>query len=850
MMKCKNVVMRTILVLGALFWSLFIYQTEAKAVNKTADDGIAWCRAKVGTSVGYDDGSGEYQCVEFIQGYYEYLGVSKARGNGCDYATNALPSGWSRVQGGVPQKGDILVYSGTGSKPYGHVAIYESDWVTYHQNWLRHPYVERITTVRYNKLSNSETYWGYIRPNWQVDTQAPTLSNVRITDVNADGYTVVCDVSDNVGVSKIEFPSWNIDIHQGEDANWIAGSVSGNTATARIPLSALKSGAIQGNYLTDIYAWDAAGNRSSVRCPIVYIDRTAPTLSDVRIVEQDSKGYILECKASDDKEVDRVQFPTWTEANSQDDLAADWVHNSSITGTKVGDDVYRFRVNISEHNNEYGRYVTHVYVFDKCGNNVAIPIDTRLVGGLAPQKILKNGNVLLTLYNEDYSWNDINALAAGMRSSLAEIQDEEKDNVIKDFIADQIRKYYYIGASVEEKGKAWKWNSGSEMSYTNWGMNQPDCAGDNEFYLAVTQPSGKWNDMPSYYNDGGFIVETPLDMKADAEFEYDGKIVKFYKASLPYKVAQRFCEENGGSLVKIDSQEKNDAIAKKVAEIDEWTFFIGATDEKEEGTFVWQDGSPLTYQNWAANEPNNDAICGEEDYVQMYRDGTWNDLHGWRNMVGFIGEFDKEPDPTPTPTARPQETDTPQESEGPQETKAPQESEEPQETKEPQESEGPQGTKAPQVTKTPQNTSGSQATAKPQQTKRPQTTSGTQTNKTSNSSYAGNSSSGSSYKTGSTYKKVTPKRVTGVKVKKTDTNEWKISWKKVKKADHYQVKLARNRAFTKGKKQDDRYSTAGYFWNLKKKKTYYIKVRAVYYNYNNATYYYGKWSRIKKTKIK
>ena len=657
-----------------------------------------------------------------------------------------------------------------------------------------------------------------------ADTQAPTLSNVRITDVNADGYTVVCDVSDNVGVSKIEFPSWNIDIHQGEDANWIAGSVSGNTATARIPLSALKSGVIQGNYLTDIYAWDAAGNRSSIRCPIVYIDRTAPTLSDVRIVEQDSKGYILECKASDDKEVDRVQFPTWTEVNGQDDLAADWVHNSSITGTKVGDDVYRFRVNISEHNNEYGRYVTHVYVFDKCGNNVAIPIDARIVGGLAPQKILKNGNALLTLYNEDYSWNDINALASGMRSSLAEIQDEEKDKVIKDFVADQIRKYYYIGASMEEKGKAWKWNSGSEVSYTNWGMNQPDCAGDNEFYLAVTQLSGKWNDMPSYFNDGGFIVETPLDMKADAEFECDGKIVKFYKASLPYKVAQRFCEENGGSLVKIDSQEKNDAIAKKVAEIDEWTFFIGATDEKEEGTFVWQDGSPLTYRNWAANEPNNDTICGTENYVQMYRDGTWNDLPGWKNRVGFIGEFDKEP--APTPTVKPQET------------------------KAPQESAGPQQTKAPQATKTPQNTSVSQATAKPQQTKRPQTTSGTQANKTSNRSNAGNASSGSGYKTGSTYKKVIPKRVTGVKVKKSDTNEWKISWKKVKKADHYQVKLARNRAFTKGKKQDDRYSTTDYFWNLRKKKTYYIKVRAVYYNYNNATYYYGKWSRIKKTKIK
>jgi len=192
--------------------------------------------------------------------------------------------------------------------------------------------------------------------------------------------------------------------------------------------------------------------------------------------------------------------------------------------------------------------------------------------------------------------------------------------------------------------------------------------------------------------------------------------------------------------------------------------------------------------------------------------------------IGFIGEFDKEP--APTPTVKPQET------------------------KAPQESAGPQQTKAPQATKTPQNTSVSQATAKPQQTKRPQTTSGTQANKTSNRSNAGNASSGSGYKTGSTYKKVIPKRVTGVKVKKSDTNEWKISWKKVKKADHYQVKLARNRAFTKGKKQDDRYSTTDYFWNLRKKKTYYIKVRAVYYNYNNATYYYGKWSRIKKTKIK
>ena len=742
----------------------------------------------------------------------------------------SMHSSWGRGNINTLKRGDVIHYKAADTDPsYGHwVMVIGRSGTTVTLGEANRGGRCKISWGRTLNLATVTSYEIYSAPyeaTFDVaDTQAPTLSNVRITDVNADGYTVVCDVSDNVGVSKIEFPSWNIDIHQGEDANWIAGSVSGNTATARISLSALKSGAIQGNYLTDIYAWDAAGNRSSARCPIVYIDRTAPTLSDVRIVEQDSKGYILECKASDDKAVDRVQFPTWTKVNDQDDLAADWVHNSSITGTKVGDDVYRFRVNISEHNNEYGRYVTHVYVFDKCGNSAVIPIATRLVSGLAPQKILKNGNALLTLYNEDYSWNDINALAAGMRSSLAEIEDEEKDNVIKDFIADQIRKYYYIGARVEEKGKAWKWNSGSEMSYTNWGMNQPDCAGDNEFYLAVTQPSGKWNDMPSYFNDGGFIVETPLDMKADAEFEYDGKIVKFYKASLPYKVAQRFCEENGGSLVKIDSQEKNDAIAKKVAEIDEWTFFIGATDEKEEGTFVWQDGSPLTYRNWAANEPNNDTISGTENYVQMYRDGTWNDLPGWKNRVGFIGEFDKEPDPTPT--AKPQET------------------------KAPSASKSPDVTKAPQETKVPQTTAGIQPAARPQTTKQPQTNAATQPGTTSANSKDKNTSDATGSWTNAMYKKLARKKVTGVKVRKKGKTECTISWKKSKEADHYEVKMAGNRTFTKGKKVEQRFSNWDYFWNLKKKKTYYFKVRAVYYNGNNGRYYYGKWSRIRKVKIK
>lgn len=96
----------------------------ASTNGKTADDAINWVRSLEGQPVG----SGE--CVALIKDYYSYLGQTSPGGNGADYSWNQLPAGWQRLQNAQPQKGDILVYSGNGANPYGHVAIYESDYST------------------------------------------------------------------------------------------------------------------------------------------------------------------------------------------------------------------------------------------------------------------------------------------------------------------------------------------------------------------------------------------------------------------------------------------------------------------------------------------------------------------------------------------------------------------------------------------------------------------------------------------------------------------------------------------------------------------------------------------------
>ena len=784
--------------LGAiLLFVAFISVDKTEVQAATKEEGVSWAMSQIGKGLDYDGVKGN-QCVDLIKYYYAHYGVAGyARGNAIQYTSNSLPPGWTRVYSNY-QPGDIAVFKAkngcsvctTGEN--GHVGIITSiDSVGFNavnQNYAGRSYcTQNWFHVRCLACA--------IRPNFTSDTTPPTISNVRITDVNADGYTVVCNVSDNVGISKVEFPSWNTDKHRGEDANWIQGSVSGNTASARISLSSLKSGAVQGYYVTHIYAWDSSGNKTCVSTSIVYIDRTAPTLTDIKVVEKDSKGYTVECKASDASGVDRVQFPTWTAKNDQDDIAKDWWTNQAVRGTRVSGDTYQFRVNISEHNYEVGSYVTHIYVYDKYGNYSCGRSGCVVPLGLLPQKIVKYGNSLLSLYNENYSWDEMKTLSGKLQSKLAEVEDAKKQQVITNLVSDQIRQYYYIGGSQAGKGQPWKWQSGSSVTYTNWDAAQPDCAGNSEFYMAAIRGHGRWNDMPSSYIYSGFILETPLNLKPAAEITYGNKVYRFYTAGIPYALAERYCEELGGNLVKIESEEKNNVIAQKVKELNK-TFYIGASDEKEEGKFVWRDGSAVTYTNWSQNEPNNAADCGGENYVQMYANGKWNDYTGQNVDVGFIAEFDK----TPTATSTPAPTNT------------------------------PNATQKPQATNRPQSTK------KPQATKKP-------SSQNDDADYNWSSDDTSS-------DDVTVKKVTGVKVKKAAKKSLIVTWRWFVSQDGFEVQYALNKSFTKKKKTKryDLYAERVKLRGLKRKKTYYVRVRA--FKKVGTKKVYGKWSITKKCKVK
>ena len=195
-----------------------------------------------------------------------------------------------------------------------------------------------------------------------VDNTPPTIQNIRVTEVTNTGYKIVCDVSDNIGVTRVAFPTWT-DKNWKDDILWLDGSLSADRKKATFEVKISDHNNESGDYLTYVYAFDASGNCSeennSTRLK-VFVDGTPPVVSNVRISDLSNTGYTIKCDVSDDAGVTRVSSMTWTDENGQDDIVR---KDGDLSGNTAS-----FHVDISDHNNQYGDYTSYIYAYDKAGN--------------------------------------------------------------------------------------------------------------------------------------------------------------------------------------------------------------------------------------------------------------------------------------------------------------------------------------------------------------------------------------------------------------------------------------------------------------------------------------------------
>ena len=207
------------------------------------------------------------------------------------------------------------------------------------------------------------------------DKDGPVISDVKVTNVTNKGYDVSCTVTDPSGVDRVMFPTWTT--ANGQDdllRDWntnpkARGTQNGDTWTFHVDIADHNNEG--GEYGTDIHAYDKYGNANSLGAPRVSIDTEAPVISDVKVSNITTEGYDVSCTVTDNVGVNRVVFPTWTVLNDQDDMIKDWGSDPKTRGTQSGD-TWTFHVNVADHNNEHGAYLTHIYAFDDAGNHSAV----------------------------------------------------------------------------------------------------------------------------------------------------------------------------------------------------------------------------------------------------------------------------------------------------------------------------------------------------------------------------------------------------------------------------------------------------------------------------------------------
>ena len=88
----------------------------------------------------------------------------------------------------------------------------------------------------------------------------------------------------------------------------------------------------------------------------------------------------------------------------------------------------------------------------------------------------------------------------------------------------------------------------------------------------------------------------------------------YVKKDMNWHDARDYCAAQNGHLVTIDSASENDFIFHLTG----GNTWLGATDEIQEGTWVWVTGETWSYSNWDEGEPNN---CCPPENCGAYRAG-------------------------------------------------------------------------------------------------------------------------------------------------------------------------------------------------------------------------------------
>lgn len=175
----------------------------------------------------------------------------------------------------------------------------------------------------------------------------------------------------------------------------------------------------------------------------------------------------------------------------------------------------------------------------------------------------------------------------------------------------------------------------------------PHCDSTKPLGIGGEPPSLRtlhWDEIPPHVEAYFMISYEPDKITIPGATVWNGHSYKIIEQSLTWAEARTACEEMGGHLVDILSQEEEDFVESM---IDANTIYhIGGYCPLDDNTnWEWVTGEAWDYTNWKPGEPGHTG-----DYVCFWNDGTklWHDGNVG-TTAWFICEWDYDEIPVPAP---------------------------------------------------------------------------------------------------------------------------------------------------------------------------------------------------------
>ena len=318
--------------------------------------------------------------------YANYIVID--HGNGVKTYYCHLKTGSFKVSvGDHVEQGTILAESGVAGNttgPHLHFEVRDGGTIVDPEDYLTNTYVEGGSNNLPNLCVDVVQGWQnhiYVK-GWAFDPDTPNAKVAVHVYINNECHEVIADKYHDQGLDDT--------FHCGTDHGFALDIPTDQTGEVNVSFYAIdEQDANQHSEPSDSYS--SYKNPTKVT---ITSDKTGPTITNAKVTNVDSTGYTVTCTVTDASGVNRVQFPTWTEKNGQDDLLSGWEVSPKASGTRNGN-TFTFRVKTSDHNNESGVYNTHIYAYDNsyrgnCAGAVTctatVPVPTVAVSGVRLNK--------------------------------------------------------------------------------------------------------------------------------------------------------------------------------------------------------------------------------------------------------------------------------------------------------------------------------------------------------------------------------------------------------------------------------------------------------------------------------